>query len=76
MFLRFQGGGPGGTVVRGWSGDTAFVWWSGDTAFVWWSGDTAIVRERSLAPMQSQSENRCDTHSLLYGGGLPLTLSA
>jgi len=67
MFLRFQGGGPGGTVVRGWSGDTAFVWWS---------GDTAIVRERSLAPMQSQSENRCDTHSLLYGGGLPLTLSA
>ena len=58
MFLRFQGGGPGGTVVRGWSGDTAFV------------------RERSLAPMQSQSENRCDTHSLLYGGGLPLTLSA
>lgn len=58
VFLRFQGGGPGGTVIRGWSGDTAFV------------------RERSLAPMQSQSENRCDTHSLLYGGGLPLTLSA
>jgi hypothetical protein len=67
IFLRFEGGGPGGTVFRGCSGDTAFVRCSGDTAF---------VRERSLAPMQSQSENRCDTHSLLYGGGLPLTLSA
>ena len=59
---------------RGVPGDTALSGVPGDTARLCVPGGTALLDERVSAPMQSQSENRCRTPGLVYGGNLPLTL--